>query len=919
MARRPRSLSVSSKRPPRHIVICVSSLFVPLLLGAAGGQEEFKRVVLPVFQSYCYDCHADGVRKGKFALDEHPSYDSLLADTKFWDHVRQMLVTHVMPPVDKDAPSLPQRDAVVSWIDNTAFYADPAKPDPGHTVLRRLNRREYDNTVRDLLFIQSFKPADELPQDDTGYGFDNIGAVLTTSPMLMEKYLRAANRIRTEILRVEPPERASIEVGAAKFDRTVKGVAFEDDGVLWFLESAKSSATFYAPADGTYELRYRLAATPAGPDLPRMAFAIDGKQVGQSDVKQAWKKVDTDWQDVLIEATLKKGTRKLEVAFVNDFFDPQAPENRRDRNVALDRLDVKGPFGLEAPTASKFLRWLIPDRSLGLPSMELSGEDFRIGAGEGGADTGALELASAGWVGHPLEIHAAGPYQISVKLGAVQAGDEQAKFQVRLDEAVVFSGEVTAKNQAPQWFTFKTTINAGRHDLRVAFINDFYDEKTKADRNLWIHEARIEGPASTQQSLSAAEVPALVSRMGGRLFRRPLRPEETTQWRALATQALTDGEEPLGALGYVLEGMLVSPAFLYHATPEPAGGRLGATEWIDEYSLANRLSYFLWARPPSDELLDKAKSGTLRRDLPQVVKAMLMDKRSFSLAQDFAGQWLQLNDLEGVYRSKKQFPKFKDGLQYAMLTETQLFFDHILREDRSVMDFINADYTFANRKLAEYYELKDTGKFNGNDYRKVSLAGTPRGGLLTQGGILVLTSNPTRTNIVRRGKFVLESILGIPPPPVPGDVPPLNEDNIRFGHLTLRQQFEAHRHDKSCAGCHAFLDPMGFALESYDAIGRWRDKDHSQPIDSAGRWVRGQTFSNLSDVRAIIASDLKLDFIRCLSEHLLTYALGRGLEPKDRAAVTEIVRKTTTGDYKFQSLILAVCQSIPFQRVRLGQ
>lgn len=908
-------------RPPRLLL----SLFLSVTAcasaqAAAGrGEEAYKKTILPLLEQYCYDCHSDGVRKGKFALDEHDGYAAMLGDLDFWDHVRQMLVTHVMPPVDSDSPPLAERDMAVKWIDENVFYFDPARPDPGHTVLRRLNRTEYDNTVRELLALYSFKPSSEFPPEDTGYGFDNIGAVLSISPMLMEKYLRAAARIRTEVMKPRPPERANVEVGASKFDRKDKNVAYEDDGVLWFFGNADSTASFYVPADGTYELTFAVAATNAGPDHAKLRYAIDGSTRGEFEVKQSWNDKTDSWQKRRVNVHLKQGTRRLTASFINDFYDENAPEGKKDRNLALDEVKVTGPFGLVGPRPSRFLEWLMPGITIGLPAMELTGEEFRTGAGDAAPDTGSILLASAGWVGHPLEIAEAGKYRITLKAGAQQAGPEPAKFEVRLGDHAIHSGSVTAKNQTPQEFTFEADLSAARHELRVAFLNDFYDAASKADRNLWVHEVKVQGPLSAASPLTAEKVLELVPRMGSRLFRRPLDPDEQQQWISLAKAAQAAGEDGLGTIGTVLEGMLASPAFLYHPAPLPSGQRLGDTELIDEITLASRLSYFLWAAPPSDSLLEKAQKGELRKTLPDVLKAMLSDRKAFAMAEHFAGQWLQLRDMEGVYRSDRLFPEFRGGVGYAMLRETQHFFDHILRENRSVIEFLNADYTFANSQLAKFYELKDAKGLKKDEFKKVSLQGTPRGGILTHGSILTLTSNATRTNIVKRGKFVLETIIGIPPPPVPGDIPTLNEEKVRISHLTLRQQFEKHREDMSCAGCHAFLDPMGFALENYDAVGRWRETDHKQPIDASGMWVRGQKFNDLQGLRQLLATDLKDDFVRSLAEHLLIYALGRGIQHQDKPVIAEIVNKTKAAEYRFQAMIQAVVESVPFQRMRVGE
>ena len=299
---------------------------------------------------------------------------------------------------------------------------------------------------------------------------------------------------------------------------------------------------------------------------------------------------------------------------------------------------------------------------------------------------------------------------------------------------------------------------------------------------------------------------------------------------------------------------------------------------------------------------------------------MIVDWRGKAFVDGFAGQWLLLRDVDLIAPSNRLFPEFQGGIAGSMKRETEMLFNHILQENRSVIEFLNADYTFVNRKLADFYQLPDRDKLKNKDkyhFEKVSLQGTPRAGILTHGSVLATTSNPTRTNIVRRGKFILENILGTPPPPAPGGVPPLDEKEARFGHLTLRQQFEAHRKDMGCAGCHALLDPIGFALENYDAVGRWRDQDHKQPVDSTGHLIRGQQFKNAQELREIIVRDMKGDFVRCLSENLLTYSLGRGLEYADRPAVKEIVRRAEAGGYKFHDIILAVTESVPFQRMRL--
>ncbi|HYF37097.1 MAG TPA: DUF1592 domain-containing protein [Prosthecobacter sp.] len=880
---------------------------------ATRGQQAYEQRIKPILEQFCFDCHSDGVDKGDFTFDSFKDYSAMRSDMKFWDHVRQQVVTHVMPPEKKDKPSLEQRDEIIAWIDDAIFWFDPAKPDPGHVTYRRLNRTEYNNTVRDLVMIDS-RPGNEFPPDDTGYGYDNIGDVLSLSPMLMEKYLRAARAVAEKAMDVSTPEHADLELTPKKFWNQ-KGETKEWEGVRWFHSEAEAATKVTVPAAGNYALTIHVAATEAGNEPAKIGLKVEGKDVSTYDVRTVYKDEAGPWQKIEQTVNLKAGESKIAIRFLNDFADPMNPDpNKRDRNVALAKVEVQGPFGLLPARGTKLLRWLLNDKAAGLPSMLISGEDFSKGEGESSKDTGGIALASSGYVKKPVELSKAGKYRLTIKAGAQQAGEEPAKFNVRIAGKTVGSGTVTAKNQAAQWFDIDADLPAGAHELQVWFLNDFYDEKAKADRNLWIHQVKIQGPLG-EAGVQAAEVPALVERLGTRLFRRPMTEAEKAKWQAFADLAMKEGEAPLGAVRFVLEGMLVSPAFLFRSPPQPVGEVAHGTAAIDEFSLASRLSYFLWSAPPDERLLQLAAKGELRANLAAEVKRMIGDWRGFALTEDFAGQWLQLRDMEIVSPDTKRFPQWKGGISYMMKKESQTFFDHILRENRSILEFLNADYTFVNDKLAKYYGFKDV---KGDKYQKVSLAGTPRGGILTQGSVLTLTSSQTRTSPVKRGKYLLENILGTPPPPAPGGVPPLDEREVSRSKQTLREQFAEHRSNAACAGCHAFLDPMGFAFENYDAIGLWRDKEKDNAIDASGQLVRGQSFKDLAELRELLVRDMADDFTRNLSENLLTYALGRGLEHSDKPAVKEIVRRTKEGGYKFQEMIMAVCESVPFQKMRVG-
>lgn len=903
--------------PPLHclLLFCLPAVAAPAADAlSTRGEASFKQTIQPLLEQYCYDCHSDGTDKGDFALDEHKDYASLRADFVLWDHVRQQLVTHVMPPEKKDKPSLQQRDDIVRWIDDSVFWFDPAKPDPGHVTARRLNRTEYNNTVRDLLYVDT-RPAKEFPPDDTGYGFDNIGDVLSVSPMLMEKYLRAAAQVADDAMDISMPEHADIDLMANKFWSS-KGNTSESESMRWFHSEAEATNKFKVPVSGTYGLTIFVAATESGNEPAKIALRINGKDVSTFDIKTRWKSELGPWQKITQSVQLNAGESKVSVAFLNDHEDPANPDtDKRDRNVVLEKISIQGPYGLLAPKGSRFLRWLLGDKPVALPVLLLSGEDFEEGQGDASIDTGTIELASSGYVKHAVEIAEAGRYKLTLKVGAQQAGDEPAKTELRIAGKTVGAFSITAKNQAAQWFHVEADLPVGKHELQVWFLNDFYDPATKQDRNFWLHQVKIEGPIG-KAGIQSGDLPALVDRLGTRLFRRPLREDEKAKWLALTTLAVKEGESPLGALRYTLEGMLVSPSFLFRSSPKPVGTATNGIADIDEYSLASRLAYFLWSAPPDDKLLTLASQNALRQNLASEVKRMIGDYRGWALTEDFAGQWLQLRDMEIVSPDTKRFPEFRGNIASAMKRESQGFFDHILRENRSIIDFLNADYTFVNDKLAKYYGLPQV---KGDKFQKVSLQGTPRGGILTHGSILTLTSTQTRTSIVKRGKYLLENILGTPPPPAPGGVPPLDEKKVRFSKLTLREQFAEHRSNASCAGCHAYLDPMGFAFENFDAIGRYRDKEKNLPIDASGQLVRGQHFQNLTELRQLLATDLVDDFTRNLAENLLTYALGRGLNYSDKPAIQEVVRRTKAAGYKFQDMILAVCESVPFQKMHAGQ
>jgi len=371
--------------------------------------------------------------------------------------------------------------------------------------------------------------------------------------------------------------------------------------------------------------------------------------------------------------------------------------------------------------------------------------------------------------------------------------------------------------------------------------------------------------------------------------------------------ARQQGQNAEQGIQLALQAALVSPEFLFRIEREPTNG---AIHRVSDVDLASRLSFFLWSSMPDERLLAVAESGKLHlpATLDAEVTRMLADPKSSALAENFAGQWLEMRNLDEIHPDPMKFPKWSPDLRDAFKTETTLFFTHVVRENRPVSDFIDARYTFVNEMLAKHYGIPDV---KGDEFRRVNLTTDQRGGILSQGSVLAVSSYPTRTSVVLRGKYVLENILGTPPPPPPPDVPQL-DDAATGATASLRQQMESHRSSPICASCHSKMDVLGFGLENYDAIGAWRTADGKFPVDSSGTLPNGKSFSTPAELRRLLLANLP-EFEHCLSQKMLTYALGRGLGPSDRNTLSQIDRNVIQSEYRFQALIREVVHSMPFQ------
>ena len=599
-------------------------------------KASFLKDILPLLEDHCYACHGDGQTKGGLALDEFQTEKDVHHGYKIWEQIRKLVAAGEMPPEGrKNRPDGKERDLLAGWarhsLDN--FYRT-APPDPGRVTVRRLNRNEYNNVVRDLLFV-GFQPANDFPADDTGYGFDNIGDVLSTSPLLMEKYLDAA-------------------------------------------EAIASAAV------------------------------------------------------------------------------------------------------------------MIPKKN----------------------------------------------------------------------------GEVTAFQK--EYFTLPLTKEA-EETVFKGFVTTFMR----------------------------------------RAYRREVRTEEVDRMMAVS-KAVVDKSAPLDArVQVVIQGVLVSPHFLFRWELDGAPSDPKAIRRLNEYELASRLAFFIWSSGPDDRLLDLAAKGVLRKQLKAEVHRMLADPKAEALVRNFSGQWLQLRNLDIVRPDKSLFPTYTHKLRDDMRRETELLFADVLRGNRPLTELLTARYSFVNGRLAALYGLSNV---RGDEFRKVALKGNTRAGVLGHASVLTLTSDPNRTSPVKRGKYVLDNILGIPPPPPPPNVPELEEAGEIKG--TVREQMAKHSTNAVCASCHKKMDPIGFAFENFDAIGRYRTEDNGAPVDAGGQLDSGESFKNAAELRAIFATKKSDLFIRCVTEKMLTYALGRGLEYYDKRPVDKIIERLDGNDDRSFHLVMGIVESLPFDMKR---
>ncbi len=738
------------------VVACVWS--------AAAPAQDFQKDIVPFLDKYCYECHDAELEKGHLNLEAFKDDSRFFRDQRVWREVVNQVTSGEMPPAKKKTrPSPAEVEALQTAVQKLLASAiAKAKPDPGDVTIRRLNRAEFNHTIRDLCFLDENFSAD-FPADDTGYGFDNIGDVLTFSPVHLERFLSVGEAIAAKAMPTKPSELEG--TGLAMMDMQPRGK--RESQQRYFDPAPYLVGPMTASRDGDYVISVALRSTGSpGDPPPKVAFLVDGREVGTYQFKQV---------------------KKTEVA----------------------EAKVKLTAGQHEFT----LKWLNPPAKIPGNNRTLSGLRLRL-------------------------------------LGPT---DTRTELQRRL--AVVI-GNATG-------------------------------------------EARARAVANSFVS---------------RAFRRPATSSEINRYVKVFLEGEKNGGSWEAGAQAMIAVVLASPKFIFRAEQDDAPTAKDAHP-ISEFALASRLSYFLWGSMPDDELFQLAYAKKLTANLDAQARRLLKDPRSRYLTEGFGLQWLQLRQLSTVSPDPMMFPGFNDAVRTSMIKETELFFAEIVRDDRSVLDLIDADFTYLDRNLAAFYGINvDFGRGrNRGEFVRVTLPKGERGGILTHASILTATSNPTRTSPVKRGKWIMEQILGSPPPPAPPSVPTLEGQQLKGN---LRQRMEQHRADPACASCHSRMDAIGFAFEKFDAVGQIRQRDEGQPIDPSGKLPDGRSFSGASELKKILLADRE-KVVRNLSSKLLTFGLGRGLDYYDGPAVDKITASALQADSRFSALVMGVVQSEPF-RLRRG-
>ena len=794
-------------------------------LAAAPQQTSPNSAATPASQTraalnkYCVTCHNQRLKTADLMLDKL-DVDNVPAGAEVWEKVIRKLRGGAMPPPGLPRPDKATYDSVATYLETSIDRAAFAKPNPGRPSIHRLNRWEYANAVRDLLAVD-IDPESLFPVDDSGYGFDNMGDVLSVSPVLLERYLSVARKVARLAIGDPGDLRTGVETYEFEDNRPQSDRMSED---LPLGSRGGGVVRHDFPADGEYSIKLRLKRDGGG----------DGTIRGVGLKRQIDLVLDGERLKLFsVGGEVKGKTGGTQTMY--DFGDRSQEDY--ERHGADADLEVRVP--VTAGTHEIGVSFLVEDDSVAEGAIH-GGDGF--GGGRRGGKLGEPAL-----------------------------------------DTIVVRGPFEAKG-----------------------LGD-----TPSRRKVFVCRPAVGGDAASEDACARK----ILSSLARRAYRRPVADADLQALLGMYQAGRKRGDFEAG-IAMALKGILVSPDFLFRIERDPAGVAPGTPFRVNDYELASRISFFLWSSAPDDQLLNIAARGGLKDPLvlEQQVRRMLRDPRSKALISNFFGQWLQLRRVPDLDPDEVEFPGFDGTLREALQQETQLFLESMLREDRPLMDLLDANYTFVNERLARHYGIPNV---YGSTFRRVALTDENRRGLLGQGSILSLTSYATRTSVVLRGKWVLENILGTPPPPPPPNVPALKDRSDDGTIKSVRQSMEEHRANPVCASCHLRMDPLGFALENFNGVGQWRttEGEAGTPIDASGAMPDGTKFNGPTELRKMLMGK-RDQFATSVTEKLLTYALGRGVEYYDEPVVRKITREAAPGDYRWSALILGIVKSEPFQMRR---
>src|SRR5688572_21038766 len=851
-----------------------------------------------VFQRYCVSCHNEAMRSRgvvPIAFDKL-SMSNVAGDAETWETIIRKVRTGLMPPANSPRPDKATHDAFLLAIEAELDRAAAARPDPGRTQpFHRLNRTEYRNAVRDLLDLD-INVSGLLPPDDASYGFDNIAGVLKMSPTLLERYLSAAQKISRTAVGTPPPSPTVDYYRLAddlQQDDHLEGLPLGTRGGI--------SIKYNFPMDAEYEIKPRLArdvneSMPLYLEPQHLEVSIDGERIQLLTLP-----------GVQTPQTAPAGRgQPASDSPDSDADQPAAPPARgRGAGAAAAAGAGAQAAGGRGGAAAPRPQAAISQIAAGL---RINGEErarrnradqewnvrVRVAAGEHDVSLAFLKKTSA--IDETARLPFLRPYPAAVNTPETRMGAHLRSVEIAGPYSPTGPGASSSRSRI-----FVCTPAAAAEELPPA-------SATASARS------RRSSPASDASEGGCAKT--IFTRLARRAYRRPVTDRDVQPLLDMYAEGRKQGSFDAG-IERGVRRLLVSPEFLLRVERDPANAKPGTPYRISDVELASRLSFFLWSSIPDDELLGLAEKGRLRDAavLEAQVRRMVADSRFDNFVGNFAGQWLYLRNLPSTGPVDEVFPDFDDTLRQAFQRETELFVETIVREDRSALDLLRADYTFLNERLARHYGIPG---IKGSHFRRVTLGpDSGRAGLLGHGSILTVTSQPDRTSPVVRGKWVLENFLGTSPPDPPPNVPDLKPSVEPGAVLSMRERMAAHRASPTCASCHAIMDPIGLSLENFDGVGRYRTLGESaQKIDATGTFPDGTKFEGASGLRQVLLSKSDL-FATTIAEKLLTYGLGRGVEYSDQPAVRAIVREAARRDYRFSTgLILGVVQSAPFQMRR---